>query len=142
MYTKSGFTKLADALVWQVTVFWGLGGGVGVIAGGALGQWLYNNISKGSMPLFTGLTVATATVPMWWLVNADLLATPLFFTMLSAVTGGMLASTAGPLNKAMLLNVNEPETKGVALAWQSMTDDLGKGVGPALVALLISALGR
>lgn len=126
----------------MVTVFWGLGGGVGAVGGGALGQWLYNNISKASMPLFTGITVASATLPMWWLTNANLLTTPIFFTLLLAVTGGMLSSTAGPLNKVMLLNVNEPETRGVALAWQSMTDDLGKGLGPALVAALISALGR
>lgn len=115
---------------------------MGAVGGGALGQWLYNNISKASMPLFTGITVASATLPMWWLTNANLLTTPIFFTLLLAVTGGMLSSTAGPLNKAMLLNVNEPETRGVALAWQSMTDDLGKGLGPALVSALISALGR
>lgn len=126
----------------QVTIFWGLGGGVGAIGGGALGQWLYNNVSKASMPLFTGITVASATLPMWWLTNANLITTPIFFTLLLAVIGGMLSSTAGPLNKAMLLNVNEPETRGVALAWQSMTDDLGKGLGPALVSALISALGR
>ncbi|GIL90024.1 hypothetical protein Vretifemale_17745 [Volvox reticuliferus] len=41
-----------------------------------------------------------------------------------------------------MLNVNEPETRGVALALQSMTDDLGKGLGPVLVAGLIHALGR
>lgn len=125
-----------------MTIFWGLGGGVGAIGGGAFGQWLYNNVSKASMPLFTGITVASATLPMWWLTNANLLATPILFTLLLAVTGGLLSSTAGPLNKAMLLNVNEPETRGVALAWQSMTDDLGKGLGPALVSALISALGR
>ncbi len=138
-YTASA--DIGDANL-QVTVFWGLGGGVGAVGGGALGQWLYNNISKASMPLFTGITVASATLPMWWLTNANLLTTPIFFTLLLAVTGGMLSSTAGPLNKAMLLNVNEPETRGVALAWQSMTDDLGKGLGPALVSALISALGR
>lgn len=126
----------------QVTIFWGLGGGIGAVGGGALGQWLYNHVSKAAMALFTGITVASATIPMWWLTNANLLSTPLFFTLLLAVTGGMLSSTAGPLNKAMLLNVNEPETRGVALAWQTMTDDLGKGLGPALVAALISALGR
>ena len=125
-----------------MTIFWGLGGGIGAIGGGALGQWLYNNVNKAAMPLFTGITVASATIPMWWLTNANLLSTPLFVTLLLAVTGGMLSSTAGPLNKAMLLNVNEPETRGVALAWQTMTDDLGKGLGPALVAALISALGR
>lgn len=28
---------------------------------------------------------------------------------------------------AMILNVNEPETRGLALALQTMLDDLGKG---------------
>ena len=40
------------------------------------------------------------------------------------------------------MNVNEPETRGVALALHVVLDDLGKGVGPALVAVLITALGR
>ena len=134
--------RVITACCVQVTIFWGLGGGVGAVGGGALGQWLYNHVNKAAMPLFTGITVASATIPMWWLTNANLLSTPLFFTLLLAVTGGMLSSTAGPLNKAMLLNVNEPETRGVALAWQTMTDDLGKGLGPAVVAAMISALGR
>jgi hypothetical protein len=42
----------------------------------------------------------------------------------------------------MIMNVNEPETRGVALALHVVLDDLGKGVGPALVAVLITALGR
>jgi hypothetical protein len=32
--------------------------------------------------------------------------------------------------RAMMLNVNEPEARGVALALQTMLDDLGKGVHP------------
>ena len=40
------------------------------------------------------------------------------------------------------MNVNEPETRGVALALQTTLDDLGKGLGPAIVALMISGLGR
>lgn len=40
------------------------------------------------------------------------------------------------------MNVNEPETRGVALALHVVLDDLGKGMGPALVAVLITALGR
>ena len=44
--------------------------------------------------------------------------------------------------RAMIMNVNEPETRGVALALHVVLDDLGKGVGPALVAVLITALGR
>ena len=42
----------------------------------------------------------------------------------------------------MLLNVNEPETRGCALALQTVLDDLGKGAGPALVYTMIAAWGR
>ena len=35
--------------------------------------------------------------------------------------------------------VNEPEARGVALAMQTVLDDVGKGMGPALVAALITA---
>ena len=126
----------------QVTVAWGIGGGIGALGGGYVGQWLYNHVNKAAMPLFCGVSVACASLPMWWILNADLTATPFFFIMSLAVLTGMLSSPAGPLNKAMLLNVNEPETRGVALAWQSMTDDLGKGLGPAMVSILISKLGR
>ena len=40
------------------------------------------------------------------------------------------------------MNVNEPESRGVALALHVVLDDLGKGFGPALVAILIRVLGR
>ena len=43
---------------------------------------------------------------------------------------------------AMIMNVNEPETRGIALALQTTLDDLGKGLGPAIVAVMISGLGR
>lgn len=41
-----------------------------------------------------------------------------------------------------MINVNTPETRGVALALQSVTDDLGRGLGPVIVAGFISQLGR
>jgi len=40
----------------------------------------------------------------------------------------------GPNLRAIMINVNAPETRGVALALQSVTDDLGKGLGPVIVA--------
>lgn len=41
-----------------------------------------------------------------------------------------------PACRAMILNVNEPETRGMALALQTMLDDLGKGACGALSGLL------
>ena len=46
------------------------------------------------------------------------------------------------LRRAVLLNVNEPELRGLALALQTVLDDVGKGLGPFLVAQLIAGLGR
>ena len=44
--------------------------------------------------------------------------------------------------RGILLNVNEPEVRGVTLAMQTVLDDLGKGLGPLVVAFMISAWGR
>ncbi len=44
---------------------------------------------------------------------------------------------------AMITNVNEPGTRGVALPLHVVQlDDLGKGVGPALVAVLITEVSH
>lgn len=49
---------------------------------------------------------------------------------------------AGPNTRAIIINVNAPETRGVAIALQSVTDDLGRGLGPVIVAGFITQLGR
>ena len=43
---------------------WGLGGGVGVIGGGYLGQWIYNRAPP-RMPLAAGAVTAASVLPMW-----------------------------------------------------------------------------
>ena len=125
---------------WVINL-WGLGGGCGVIAGGAFGQLLYNR-RRWTMPIFIGSTVASAALPIWWLTNADLVLAPLGLVLVIAWLGGLLASTAAPNIRAVLTNCNEPETRGVALALQTMMDDVGKGLGPGAVAVLISRMGR
>ena len=119
----------------------GIGGGIGVISGGFVGQWLYTKKSEWSMSLFSGSCMIVAAPPMWYLINADV-ANALRMSFFMAVLTGFLSSTMGPNMRAMMMNVNEPETRGVALALQITVDDLGKGLGPALVAVLISSVGR
>lgn len=53
-----------------ITIF-GIGGAIGVIGGGALGQWLYNR-RKEWLALLAGSTVLLATGPILYLINADL----------------------------------------------------------------------
>ncbi|KAG2422826.1 hypothetical protein HXX76_015768 [Chlamydomonas incerta] len=138
MSQQKGFTVQAATLV---LLLFGAGGAVGVILGGALGQWLYNK-RKEYQALLAGGCVLLGIAPLYVLINADLQAMGLGATCVLSAIGGAVASVAGPNLRSVMLNVNEPETRGVALALQSMTDDLGKGLGPVLVAGLIHALGR
>lgn len=131
---------LAVPTATTVLLVLGIGGGVGVVGGGAMGQWLYNR-HKWSMPLFIGGCTILGTAPLWFLVNADV-ASMLWLAFIAAGAAGMLSGTVGPNMRAMILNVNEPETRGLALALQTMLDDLGKGAGPVLVAAIIGQLGR
>lgn len=110
--------------------------------GGAVGQWLYNK-QKYRMALFMGACVMLAIPPIMWVVNASMhTQLQLSLVVVAVFLGGGLASVPGPNIRAVLLNVNEPETRGVALALHVVADDLGKGLGPGAVAVLISALGR
>lgn len=124
----------------SVVLMVGIGGACGVIVGGLLGQYIYNR-AKWGMSVFIGTTTVFASLPLWFLVNTDVRHS-VQTAYLAAFSAGALSSTVGPNIRAMIMNVNEPETRGVALALQSTLDDLGKGLGPALVAALISRLGR
>ncbi|GAX82743.1 hypothetical protein CEUSTIGMA_g10169.t1 [Chlamydomonas eustigma] len=121
-----------------ISVF-GVGGGIGVVAGGWLIQHLYNK-KKEYMPMLAGCCVLLGVGPAMYLVNGPV-GSQLGWSFFMAFVDGVLASVAGPCVKAAIINVNDPEVRGVALALQSMTDDLGKALGPFIVALFITALG-
>jgi hypothetical protein len=94
------------------------------------------------MPLFIGCAVVAGAGPVLFIVNGDLQALGLWVTLGLSALAGFLVSIAAPNIRAVVLNVNPPEARGVALALQSVTDDLGKGLGPVIVAAFISQLGR
>jgi len=82
------------------------------------------------------------TPVLLWLVNGDVLHASPALTVIGTFLGGAVASVAGVTLRPIIMNVNEPETRGMALSLQATLDDIGKGLGPALVASLISWLGR
>jgi len=146
-----------------VLAAWGVGGGVGVVVGGVAGQalhtggWARRRRGKGStpgggqartcfgpgaMPAAVGCAVALATAPALFLVLGDLKRTPLPAMLAIAACGGALACAAGPAVRAVLLNVTPPPDRGVALALQTVTDDLGRGAGPFFVARMAGGVGR
>ncbi|KAG1670543.1 hypothetical protein FOA52_015408 [Chlamydomonas sp. UWO 241] len=130
---------LSPAAATSVITFFGLGAGVGVFAGGAAGQALYNR-RKEWMPLFSGGCVLLGIFPLMYIINVRFENVALACAL--AACAGLVASVAGPNVKAITINVNDPESRGVALALQTMTDDLGKALGPFIVATFIKFVGR
>jgi sugar phosphate permease len=55
---------------------------------------------------------------------------------------GTFAMVSAPNVKALLLNVNIPDTRGSAMAVFSLCDDVGKGLGPPIIAALVGIYGR
>lgn len=92
--------------------------------------------------MLSGASALAGIGPVYYLVNANLQAAGLGVTLFMALLAGLTVSLAGPNMRAIMLNVNDPETRGVALAMQTVTDDLGRGIGPIIVAGFIGGLGR
>jgi Na+/melibiose symporter-like transporter len=93
------------------------------------------------MPALAGSCVLIGIAPTMFLVNVQL-SSLLGLAFFMSFTAGMFSAVASPVIKSVLLNVNEPEVRGVAGALQTITDDLGKALGPFIVAGFISVLGR
>jgi len=124
-----------------VLMMFGVGGGVGTLLGGAAGQWLYNRRAEWMVAFFSA-AVLSGTAPVLTMVLADMSRLPLAVPAGLALVGGVVIVVAGPNIRAVTMNVNPPDTLGLALALHATLDDVGRGLGPALVAPMVRALGR
>eukprot|EP00928_Gymnodinium_smaydae_P099358 TRINITY_DN9456_c0_g1_i2.p1 TRINITY_DN9456_c0_g1~~TRINITY_DN9456_c0_g1_i2.p1 ORF type:complete len:595 (-),score=131.01 TRINITY_DN9456_c0_g1_i2:63-1847(-) len=68
-------------------------------------------------------------------------ALPSLWACAIAMLGGVAAVT-NPNVKALLMTVNTSHTRGTAFAVATLTDDVGKGLGPEIVSLGIALVGR
>eukprot|EP00892_Ulva_mutabilis_P007444 jgi/Ulvmu1/5071/UM021_0088.1 len=135
---EEGLTKTAATAVFMV---FSIGNAFGGILGGVAGHYVWK-WRVGALPMFAGVSVWIGTPPLLWLINADVTAIPAAAVYAIAFIAGVTASVAGVEIRPLLMNCNEPEARGIVLALQATLDDLGKGLGPALVAVLISWMGR
>jgi hypothetical protein len=99
---EKGFTVQVATLV---LLLFGLGGGVGIIAGGAAGQLLYN-WRKEAMPVMAGACIMLGVAPVYYLINVDLQAAGVPATLAMAALAGAVVSVAAPNLRAAMLNVN------------------------------------
>ncbi len=117
----------------------------GAFLGGLAGNWLYNRQKK-YLPVLCGTTTLLGTIPMAILINypsqAGIENPSILLPMLIGLFTGFTISITGPNVRAMLLNVNSPETRGSIFSLYNLADDLGKGFGPVIISLLIVGFGR
>ena len=117
----------------------------GGFLGGLMGHKVYNLDPK-YLPALCGVTTLLGIIPTAILINIPDqtgVADPnMMLALVSGLFTGFTISITGPNVKAMLLNVNTPETRGSIFSLFNLTDDLGKGFGPVIISLLIVSLGR
>ena len=125
-----------------VTIF-GVGATLGTIFGGFIGQRVYNRPGgRHAIAVVMGVTTALGALPGYFFLNIDSYGPYNLLLYASCLIGGLFAAVTPPNVRAVLLNVNPPETRGTMFAFYSQIDDVGKGGGPALVAGLIMMFGR
>ncbi len=111
---------------------------IGTFFGGIIGQWLYN-MNKKWQPIFCGITTFLGVFPALYLLQADaIIDTPLFIVL--NVGTGILVSLTGSNVRAILINTNAPRDRSAVFAVYNLTDDLGRGLGPAISALFLQLI--
>ena len=121
-------------------------GGMALISsliGGFIGNKLFRKNPK-YLPLFCGISTILGVIPTSLLINAPM-RTDQNETMLVvfAICTGLLIAMTPPNMKAILMNVNNPFSRGTVFSLYNFADDLGRGFGPFIIGnILIYYFGR
>mmetsp|Transcript_21865 Transcript_21865/g.45296 ORF Transcript_21865/g.45296 Transcript_21865/m.45296 type:complete len:219 (-) Transcript_21865:74-730(-) len=124
-----------------VLLTFGAGNAVGVILGGVLGHFSYKRDVRGP-PFFMGVSLIIGCIPFYFLVNTVDENGNVGVVSAITIISGILVVIPVPLERSILTNVCLPQSRGRANALVSIVDDLGKGLGPALVSVLITTFDR
>lgn len=139
---EKGFS-VPDATL-LVMVF-GIGCGIGGIAGGYIGQLCLQKNRK-YLPYFMAVTTALGILPFIALLetNFENDAGVGYLAMTYSLLGGCIASLPSVNVRPCIINVNPPETRGAALTASNLLITLGRGIGPSCITLMgtIAKLSR
>ena len=130
-----GMGQAEATLIWEL---FGVGAVVGGLGWAVVGDRLFSR-KPAYLPLLCTLGIAAGTIPCFIFFNVDLGSS--LAVMAVGLLGGICISTASSNNKAMLMNVNRPENRGSVFAVFNLTDNIGKGFGPALGGAILAASG-
>jgi len=117
---------------------------IGNIYGGYLGDYL----RRKSILWRTILCIATILGAIPFIAAVIVYPIPthpefshIFMPLLLGFIGISIASVAGPNSRAIFLDVNVPENRGIMLSVANLTDVMGGGIGPLVGGLLADKFG-
>jgi len=125
----------------MVLLWFGIGNFMGQLSGGAFGRYLYQ-IHPSYPSLLAGIMAIVGCIPFWFLLNGVDASTGWVTMVVVTFLAGLGSGVTGPIVKATLQNVTLPTTRGQAFALLNTFDDVGRGLGPVVLALLIVRMGE
>ena len=113
------------------------------LLGGYLGNHLYKKNPR-YLPLFCGFSTILGVIPTAFLINAPIrLNGSDTLLIVYAIFTGLLIAMTPPNIKVILMNVNNPFSRGTVFSFYNLADDLGRGLGPFIIGnVLIHHFGR
>ena len=118
----------------------GIGAAVGGAIGGVLGQYMYNVRSR-NLSLFMGIVQLCSVPLMWRIIDAEYTSMNLAMNVVIILFAGCIASMAGTNVRFLLINVNEPDTRGFVMSIFDVFNNIGRGLGPLMVTWMVGAMG-
>jgi len=129
-----GFTVQQSTLI---VLCYGIGIIVGQLSSGYLvDSWFRHH--KKLIALFIGSCTILGAVPVIFLLYLP--RKELWVYCITCLPSGAIAGVSGAAIRTLLLNITVPETRGTAFALLNVVDDIGRGLGPFFVSLIIQAL--
>ncbi len=109
---------------------------LGTFLGGVIGQRLFN-INRTYQPIFVMTSIFIGVFPCLYLLHAGPIVKSPFFILLNILTGMIITFPLSNV-RSILISANSPKNRSAAFALYNLTDDLGKGLGPALSAIILT----
>ena len=121
----------------------GLSAMIGGFVGGLVGNKLYN-INPIYQPLLSGVCTFIGMIPTAFLINLNPVSTgaSVTYPLILGVFSGFFITITAPNMKAVLMNVNHSNTRGMAFSIYNLADGLGRGFGPFIISFFNLQFGR
>lgn len=136
--------NVSTAAATNLSMLIGAGMIIGGFAGGISGNWLHKK-NKAYLPLYCGITTLIGMIFFFIMIHYPMPDSPraadMIGPLVTGVIGGFFITITSSNIRAIVLNVNPPENRGAMMSLFTLTDSLGKGMGPLLGGILIGLLG-